>query len=243
MAPGGAKALAGRRVVLTGASRGIGRAAALRLARGGAQVLAVARDVQALSALALEAKSLAGQVFHHSCDLTDPDEIEALAGIAARRLGGVDALVNNAGGGVFRELEELAPEDFEATLAICLKAPFLLIRALAPMLEASGGEVVNVSSTAAVTGFPGAAAYCAAKAGLEGMSRALAEELRPRGVRLSVLRPGATATGMWKNIPGEYDLEKMIPPELVAESIEFLLTQSRRAWTETMVVLPPEGRI
>lgn len=60
-----------------------------------------------------------------------------------------------------------------------------------------------------------------------------------RGTRLSVLRPWATATGMWKGIPGEYDIQQMIPPELVAESLEFLLAQSRRAWTETMVVLPP----
>jgi len=241
--PGSPKRLAGKRVVLTGASRGIGRAAALRLARAGAQVLAVARDAEALASLAFESKPLPGQVFPHSCDLTSEGEVEALAEVAARRLGGVDALVNNAGAGVFRELEKLAPGDFEATLAICLKAPFLLIRAFLPYLEASGGDVVNISSVCAVTGFPGAAAYCAAKAGLEGMSRALAEELRPRGIRLSVLRPGATATGMWKDIPGEFDTGRMIPPELVAESLEFLLSQSRRVWTETMVVLPPDGRI
>ncbi|MBI1724884.1 MAG: SDR family oxidoreductase [Candidatus Tectomicrobia bacterium] len=243
MPPGSAQGVAGKRVVLTGASRGIGRAAALRLARAGARVLAVARDAEALASLAFEAKPAKGQVFPHSCDLTSEEEVEALAEIAARRLGGVDALVNNAGAGVFRELEELTPADFEATLAICLKAPFLLIRAFAPYLEASGGDVVNISSIGAVTGFRGAAAYCAAKAGLEGMSRALAEELRGRGIRLSVLRPGATATGMWKDIPGEFDTEKMIPPELVAESLEFLLAQSRRVWTETMVVLPPDGRV
>ncbi|MBI3127854.1 MAG: SDR family oxidoreductase [Candidatus Tectomicrobia bacterium] len=243
MAAGGLRPLAGRRIVLTGASRGIGRAAALRLARAGAQVLAVARDAQALTSLAFEAKPAAGRIFAHSCDLASEEEIEALADAAARRLGGVDALVNNAGAGVFRELEALAPGEFEATLAVCLKAPFLLIRALAPYLEASGGEVVNVSSICAVTGFPGAAAYCAAKAGLEGMSRALAEELRPRGIRLSVLRPGATATSMWKDIPGEFDTERMIPPDLVAESLEFLLSQSRRVWTETMVILPPAGRV
>ncbi len=114
---------------------------------------------------------------------------------------------------------------------------------MVPLLEGSGGDVINISSIAAVDGFPGAAAYCAAKAGLEGMSRALVEELRPKGIRVTVLRPGATATGMWEAIPGDFDLEKMIPPEVVAESVEFLLVQTRRAWRETLVLCPPGGKV
>ncbi len=232
-----------RRVVLTGASRGIGRASALRLAGAGARVLAVSRDADALARLAFDAKGRAGRIFPHSCDVTKTDEVAALAEMAEKRLEGVDALVNNAGAGVFKELESLSVEEFSATVSVCLTAPFMLTRALCPMLEAAKGEVVNVSSISAVSGFPGAAAYCAAKAGLEGLSRALVEELRPRGIRLTIVRPGACATDMWKSIPGEFDFDEMIPPDLVAEAIEFLLAQSRRVWTESMVVLPPKGAL
>ncbi len=75
------------------------------------------------------------------------------------------------------------------------------------------------------------------------MSRALVEELRPRGIRPAVLRPGATATDMWKNIPGEFDFEKMLSPEVVTESVEFLLAQPKRAWTETLALYPPDGKV
>jgi NAD(P)-dependent dehydrogenase (short-subunit alcohol dehydrogenase family) len=231
------------RVVLTGASRGIGRATALHLVRGGAHVLAVARESGPLSALAMEAKPLAGRIFPHSCDVGEPESAGPLVEAAEKRLGGVDALVNNAGSAVFGEIGELSPADFDATLAVCLRAPYLLTRALVPLMEAAGGDVINISSLAAVEGFPGSVAYCAAKAGLEGMSRALVEELRPKGIRVTVLRPGATATTMWETIPGEHDREKMIPPEVVAESVEYLLTQSRRAWCETLVLYPPDGKV
>ncbi len=235
--------LRNRRVVLTGASRGIGRASALRLAKAGARVLAVSRDAEALARLAFDSKGCVGRIFPHVCDVTEADEVEALAEMAEKRLSGVDALINNAGAGVFKDVESLSADEFHATLSVCLTAPFLLTRALCPMLGAARGEVINISSIGAVSGFPGASAYCAAKAGLEGLSRALAEELRPRGIRLTVVRPGACATDMWKSIPGEFDMDDMIPPDLVAESIEFLVSQSRRAWTELMVVLPPKGTI
>ena len=113
MAAEGFGGLAGKRIVLTGATRGIGRACALRLARGGAAVLGVARD----------AKPFAGRIFGHSCDVTRPESMPALAEAAEKRLGAVDALVNNAGAAVFGEIGVLSPEDFDATLAVCLKAP------------------------------------------------------------------------------------------------------------------------
>ena len=235
--------LVGKKVVLTGASRGIGRSCALYLAREGAHVLAVARDVKALAALKAESQPFTGRIFPHSCDVTEADQVEALVEAATNRIGSVDALVNNAGSAIFQEIGQMSPVDFDATLAICLKAPFLLVRALAPMLEQSQGDVINISSIAAVDGFPNATAYCAAKAGLEGLSRALVAELQPKGIRVTILRPGATATRMWEEIPGEYDFEKMVPPEVVAESVAYLLTQSHRAWTETLALYPPDGKV
>ncbi|MDA0999756.1 MAG: SDR family NAD(P)-dependent oxidoreductase [bacterium] len=243
MGAGERRGLEGRRIVLTGATGGIGRATALHLASGGARVLAIARGGEALASLSHEAKPLAGEIFPHPCDLTSESAVGAVAAAAGERLGGVDALVNNAGMAGFEALENLTPEAFEATLSVCLKAPYLLIRGLRPQLESSRGDVINISSIGAVIGFPGGAAYCAAKAGLEGMTRALVEELRPAGVRLTILRPGATATGLWRDIPGRFDLEKMVPPVMVAQAVEYLLRQSPRAWTELMTIYPPEGKV
>ena len=241
MAFGEPRNLRKRRVVLTGASRGIGRVSALRLAKAGARVLAVSRDADALAKLAFDSKGFMGQIFPYSCDVTKADEVEALGEMAEKKLDGVDALINNAGSGVFKDIDNLTVDEFNATVSVCLTAPFMLTRVLCPMLEVANGEVINISSISAVSGFSGASAYCAAKAGLEGLSRALVEELRPKGIRLTILRPGACATDMWKSIPGKFNFEAMIPPELVAEAIEFLLSQSRKAWTESMVVLPPQG--
>lgn len=243
MDAGERRALKGRRIVLTGATGGIGKATALHLAGAGARVLAIARGREALASLSREAEPLAGEIFSHSCDLTSESAGGAIADAAGERLGGVDALVNNAGVAGFDALEDLTPDGFDATLSVCLKAPYLLIRALKGHLASSRGDVINISSIGAVVGFPGGAAYCAAKAGLEGMTRALVEELRPLGVRLTVLRPGATATGLWREIPGRFDLEKMVPAVMVAQAVEYLLRQSPRAWTELMTLYPPEGQV
>lgn len=237
------RSLKGKRIVLTGASRGIGRSCALRLVQAGANVLAIAREIDALVALKGETRNFNGRLFPHSCDISDVNGISAINDAAIARLGGVDALVNNAGVAIFHEITELTPEQFDKTLAVCLKGPFLLIKALLQQLEQSQGDIINVSSIAAVDGFPGASAYCAAKAGLEGMTRALVSELRPKGIRLVILRPGATATQLWEGIPGQFDSQKMVPPEVVAESVEFLLRQSRQAWTESLSLYPPDGKV
>ena len=134
MAFGEPRNLEKKRIVLTGASRGIGRVSALRLAKAGAKVLAVSRDVDALARLAFDSKGFVGQIFPHSCDVTKADEVEALGEMAEKRLKGVDALINNAGSGVFKDIETLSVDEFNATVSVCLTAPFMLPRALCPML-------------------------------------------------------------------------------------------------------------
>ena len=232
-----------RSIVLTGASSGIGKAAALRFSKLGAKVLAVGRDEKRLTQLGFESKKFKGKVFPHICDLTCPEEIETLFEISKKRLGTVDTLINNAGAIFVDQIQDLSMEKFDSIISVCLKAPFLLSKAFMPILEKSKGNIINVSSICAVTGFPGSSAYCAAKAGLEGMSRAMVEECRPKGIKVSILRPGATETPLWDSIPGEFDYSKMLAPEKVAESMEFLLLQSSFSWTETLEILPPEGNL
>lgn len=232
-----------RRIVLTGASSGIGKAATLRFSKLGARVLAVGRDEKKLTQLGFDSKNFKGKVFPHICDVTSPEEIEALLEISKKRLGTVDTLINNAGAIFVDQVQDLSIEKFDSVISVCLKAAFLMSKAFMSMLEESKGNIINVSSICAVTGFPGSSAYCAAKAGLEGMSRAMVEECRPKGIKVSILRPGATETPLWDSIPGEFDFSKMLAPEKVAESMEFLLLQSSFAWTETLEILPPEGNL
>ena len=235
--------LADRRILITGASSGIGKAATLRFAKLGARVLAVGRDEKRLTQLGFDSKKFRGKVFPHICDVTNAEEIQGLTAISKKRLGTVDTLINNAGSIFVDEIENLSVEKFDSVISVCLKAPFLLSKAFMPMLEESRGNIINVSSICAITGFSGSSAYCAAKAGLEGMSRAMVEECRPKGIKVSVLRPGATETPLWKSIPGEFDFSKMLSPEKVAESMEFILLQSSFAWTETLEILPPGGNL
>jgi len=232
-----------KRIVLTGASSGIGKAAALRFSKSGAKILAIGRDEERLAALDLESENFQGKISPHVCDVTSPEQIESLVEVTKKSLGTVDALINNAGAIFVDQIQDLSVENFDSVISVCLKAPFLLSKAFMPMLEKSKGSIINVSSVCAVTGFPGSSAYCAAKAGLEGMTRAMVEEFRPKGIKVSVLRPGATETPLWKSIPGEFDFSKMLTPEKVAESMEFLLLQSSFSWTETLEILPPEGNL
>ncbi len=232
-----------RKIVLTGASSGIGKAATLRFSKLGARVLAVGRDEKKLAQLGLDSKKFKGKVFPHICDVTSPEEIEALLEISKKRLGTVDTLINNAGAIFVDQVQDLSMEKFDSVISVCLKAPFLMSKAFMSMLEESKGSIINVSSICAITGFSGSSAYCAAKAGLEGMSRAMVEECRPKGIKVSILRPGATETPLWDSIPGEFDFSKMLAPEKVAESMEFLLLQSSFAWTETLEILPSEGNL
>ncbi|MFQ5894963.1 MAG: SDR family oxidoreductase [Nitrospinota bacterium] len=234
--------LEGKAVCVTGASRGIGRAIALRLAREGASLLLAARNRPLLGLVAEEARALGGRPRAVVCDVRRPAQTRRLARAAEGLAGGLDALVNNAGAGSFAPLEELDEQGWEETLGTCLKGAYLCTRALLPLLERRGGHVINISSTAALVGFAGSAAYCAAKAGLEGFSRALAEELRPRGMRVSVVRPGPTRTDIWDAIPGEYDRSQMMEAEVVAESVAHILCQPPSAVVGDLTLLPASGR-
>ena len=180
------------RAVLTGASGGIGAAIAAELAPHCESLILVGRQSAALDALA---GSLPGVAVHIVCgDLTEPatlDDIEA----CARRLGGINLLVNNAGVSDFHAFATQAPEVIETMLATNLLAPMLLTRRLMPLLMAAPkAQIINVGSVFGAIGFPGFAAYCAAKAGLKGFSQALRRELSDSNVAVRYFAPRATRT-------------------------------------------------
>lgn len=216
--------LAGLNCLVTGASRGIGRATAIALTSRGARVWALARSLDAL--LELERECGASPLV---VDLADDTSLWAALDEAAESRGGVPDIVVNAAG-VFG-MEACASESvssFDAHVSINLRAPFLVTRAVLPgMLARGSGLIVNVGSVAGRKAFPGNGAYAASKFGLRGFHEVLLEELRGTGVRASLIEPAATDTALWDDLdpdsdPNLPDRADMMTPQQVADAIMFV---------------------
>ena len=185
-----------RVAIVTGASRGIGRAVARRLAADGAAVVAAARSDHA-DGVAAEIRDAGGRSVGVSVDVTDPERVEAMVRAALDEYGRIDVLVNNAGIVRDRLALRMTPEDWDAVVATNLTAAFACARAvLRPMIRQRGGRIVNVGSVVGRMGNAGQANYAASKAGLEGFSKALAREVASRGITVNVVAPGMIDTDM-----------------------------------------------
>jgi NAD(P)-dependent dehydrogenase (short-subunit alcohol dehydrogenase family) len=183
--------LEGRVAIVTGAARGIGRAVTRAYAAEGAAVIAVDRMAAELEVVVAALVSAGGRVRAVAVDLTEPTAAERVVAEALAFGAGIDVLANVAG--VIREvpLEETSDDIWNLTLAVNLSAPFRLCRAVAPTMKRAGrGSVLNVSSRAGTMGVASEVAYCASKFALEGMSRALAQELGPCGIAVNTVTPG-----------------------------------------------------
>ncbi|MFD9130244.1 SDR family oxidoreductase [Kitasatospora sp. NPDC059571] len=182
-----------RRWLITGCSSGLGQALAAAAAEAGDYVLATARKPAALAELADRHPD---RVTTAALDIRDPGQCEAAVRAAVDRLGGLDVLVNNAGSGLFGTVEEVSDDELRDQLETLVVGPWRLARLALPVMRSQRtGHIVNVSSLAGRTAFPGLAAYVTGKYALEGMSQALAAEAGPLGVRVTVLEPGGFATG------------------------------------------------
>ena len=187
-----------RSAIVTGATSGIGRATALRLARDGCDILAVGRNAAALRATA-DAVQQAGA----SCETLQADVVEAQAperivDAAIRRCGGIDVIVNAAGIIASGTVENTADEAWDRMMDINVRAPFRLMRQAAPHLAARRGAVVNVSSVTGLRAFPGVLAYCVSKAAVDQLTRCAALELAAKGVRVNAVNPGVVVTELHK---------------------------------------------
>src|SRR5829696_5192042 len=192
-------ALRGRRVLLTGASSGIGRATAERLAREGCELVLVARDEQALGEVAAVVEEHGGRAHVLAADLGDAAAASGVADTAAELLGGLDLLILDAGVASFGSFEDTPREDFERTLRVTFHAQADTLRTALPHLERSGGVVVAVGSTVSRMPVPMLAAYSASKRALRGLLGAVRMELRERGskVRIAMVSPGPVDTPFW----------------------------------------------
>jgi NAD(P)-dependent dehydrogenase (short-subunit alcohol dehydrogenase family) len=211
----------GPRILVTGGGRGIGRAIALRFAREGAQVVVAARTSEEIDAVAAEVGRLGGKGLAAQMNVRDHGSVEAACFRALQFTGGsLDVLVNNAGVFDVKPFPELDLATWRRNVEVHLDGPFYVTSEVLDALgESERAHVFNVASIAAKRPFPGEVAYCATKYGLRGFGDALREDLRPLGIRVSTVYPGATDTSIFDGVPGDWDRSRMNRPEDVAEVV------------------------
>lgn len=232
--------LKGMIALVTGASRGLGRAIAAGLAREGCKVLMTGRDEDALAAASSE---LGGSVFARHCDVRSPESVDALATAIRKQFGRLDILVNNAGiahGGA--PVDKLPIEAWREVIDTNLTGLFLVTRAMLPLMH-TGGTIVNNLSISSKVVFPNASAYNASKHGALGLSNTLREELRPRGIRVISLLPGATDTDIWNQFWPDAPRNKMMSAASVAEALIAALKLPENATVSELEVTPTGGAL
>jgi NAD(P)-dependent dehydrogenase (short-subunit alcohol dehydrogenase family) len=224
------KRLSGKVAIVTGASRGIGRAISVAFGTEGASVVLAARDLEALSETAKMVKTAGGDALAVGVEMTDEGSLKNLVRAAGDHFGRIDILVNNAGITHSAKLAETKTSDYDRCMAINARGPYILCREAIPWLGKMGrGYIINISSVVGVKGYALQTAYGASKHALRGMSIALAEELKKENVRVHVICPGGVDTEMVTRVRPDIKKEELIEPVEIAELVLYLVTHQGNA--------------
>lgn len=236
--PENLRSLRGQVAIVTGASRGIGRAIALELATQGAYIIVnYASSSRAAEALVEEITSAGGQALALQADVSQAEQVDALFNSVMEKCDRIDILVNNAG--ITRDtlLLRMKPEDWQAVIDLNLTGVFLCTRAVSKiMLKQRSGRIINITSVAGQMGNPGQANYSAAKAGVIGFTKSVAKELASRGITVNAVAPGFIATDMTSKLSNTEEILKFIPlnrygqPEEVAGMVRFIAADPAAAY-------------
>jgi NAD(P)-dependent dehydrogenase (short-subunit alcohol dehydrogenase family) len=231
------ESLQGKTAVVTGGTRGIGRAIAESLLREGASVAICGRTADSTSRAADAMRTL-GAVFGYPADLTRPEQVQAFFAAVDREFSRIDILVNNAGEGVFRKVGEMTPEDWHRNIDLNLNAPFYCCREALARFGSRGGFIVNISSLAAINAFSGGAGYNASKAGLNRFAEALMLDHRYDKVRVCSIMPGSVDTEFGGHRGGQAEDAWKIAPEDVAEAVVLVLRMPERTTISRVEMRP-----
>lgn len=212
--------------LITGASRGIGKAIALELASLGYDLAMPGRDLSRLGKTAEEAEKRGVRTLCIEADLADSATCPMIVESAAAEFGGVDLLVNCAGLSAAGSFTEASPELWDKVFAVNAKAPFFLSQAALPYLKKSvKPTVINISSVVGFKGYANQSVYASSKHALAGFTQVFAKEVQPFGIRVHLISPGGVATEMVKQMRPDIKADELIQPEEIAEIVRFILTR------------------
>jgi NAD(P)-dependent dehydrogenase (short-subunit alcohol dehydrogenase family) len=229
--------------LVTGASRGIGLAIARSLAAEGCDLVISGRKSPPLEKAGRELTRIGSRVLAKVCDVRDPESVQSLAASVKKQFGRVDILINNAGiAHRSLTLENLSYTDWKAVIDTNLTGTFLVTRAILALMP-DGGTIVNNLSVAAKRVFPGWSAYNTSKHGALGLTNTLREELRPRGIRVIALLPGATDTDIWDTPWPDAPRKNMMSAETVAKALVDALTLPGGSTVEELTIAPTSGSL
>ena len=229
--------------LVTGASRGIGLAMARSLAAEGCDLVITGRKLPPLEKAGRELTRIGSRVLAKVCDVRDPESVQSLAASVKNQFGRVDILINNAGiAHPSVPVEKLSYTDWKAVIDTNLTGTFLVTRAILALMR-NGGTVVNNLSVAAQRVFPGWSAYNASKHGALGLTNTLREELRPRGIRVIALLPGATDTDIWDTPWPDAPRKNMMAAQTVAKALVDALTLPDGSTVEELTIAPTSGSL
>ena len=224
------KRSAGKVAIVTGASRGIGRAISTALAREGATVVLAARSLARLKETAKQVTEAGGQAEIVVTELTEEESIKNLVRVTGDTFGRLDILINNAGVTHSARLEETATADWDRCHQVNARGPFILCREALPLLKkAESGYIVNIASVVGIKGYPLQSAYTASKHALRGMTISLAEELQGSNIRVHLLCPGGVDTELVQKVRPDIKKEDLMQPDEIAELVIYLVTHKGNA--------------
>lgn len=229
-----------KRILITGASRGIGRAIAEKLAAPDVRLLLHGRDTIALAATCKSVQSKCAEVVKLIHDLATEKGVASLVSQVGSEP--LDVLISNAGIAVVKPFREVTPDEWRQTIGVNVTAPFLLMQRFAGQMP-PGSSIVNILSIAAKTGFANWSAYCMSKFALEGLSQSVREELREHCVRVINIYPAATNTEIWDDVAGDWPRQKMISPEQVADAVAFAIARPSEVLVENITLGKLQGNL
>jgi len=224
--------LDGKVAIVTGASRGIGRAVCLALGKEGATIILTARSEQKLKEVAEQVERIGGRAEIVAAELADEGAVKGIIKTAGEKFGCLDILVNNAGVTHSAGFEQSSTEDWDRCMRVNARAPFILCREALPLLrKAEAGYIINIASVVGVKGYPLQSVYTASKHALRGMTMSLSEELSREGshIRVHIICPGGVDTDMVQRVRPDIKKDELIRPDEIAELVVYLVTHSGNA--------------
>ncbi len=233
-----------QRALITGASRGIGKATALAFAKVGVSSILLGRSLDQLQATAEAVKALGAEAIAFGVDLSEVSQLKGRLERILEVSGSIDILVNNAGMGYTGGLLDTSLADWQRVVDLNLTSPLQCVQAVLPQMRSRHcGTIINVISVAGKQAFPDWGAYCASKFGLMGMTKTLAQEERPHGIRVVALCPGAVNTPLWDSdtVAADFDRSQMLTPEDVADAIVHAALLPQNVVLDELVLMPNAG--